>query len=133
MNEGAQTPDRAFVDPNAIIPDEPPAPPSPISAESETERRREETIRYRELRVKAEQEPEIAALRAKADAARSLEDQRAALREYYRRIFAHISKQDKSLANKCKGLEDAYLRRLAQYRLEPTIPLNPPPTPEPIN
>ena len=70
---------------------------------------------------------------AKADAARSLEDQRAALREYYRRIFAHISKQDKSLANKCKGLEDAYLRRLAQYRLEPTNPLNPPPTPEPIN
>jgi hypothetical protein len=29
-------------------------------------------------------------------------------------------------------MEDAYIRRLAQDRLEPTIPLNPPPTPEPI-
>jgi hypothetical protein len=29
-------------------------------------------------------------------------------------------------------METAYLRRLAQERLEPTIPLNPPPTPEPL-
>jgi hypothetical protein len=26
----------------------------------------------------------------------------------------------------------AYLRRLGQYRVEPTIPLHPPPTPEPL-
>jgi len=133
MDPGTSVPDEAFVDPNAIVPDEPPAPPSPISIESETEKRREQTIRYRELRVKAEQEPAIAAMKAKADSARSPEDQRAALREYYRMLFARIIKLDKSLEEKCKTLEDAYLRRLAQTRLEPTIPLNPPPTPEPLN
>jgi hypothetical protein len=55
------------------------------------------------------------------------------MREYYRLLFKKIVAIDKSLAEKCKVMETAYLRRLAQERLEPTIPLNPPPTPEPLN
>ena len=40
---------------------------------------------------------------------------------------------DPALEKKCKMMEEAYIRRLAQTRLEPTIPLNPPPTPKPLD
>jgi len=40
---------------------------------------------------------------------------------------------DKDLSARCDVMEKAYLARLAQMRLEPTIPLNPPPTPVPLS
>jgi hypothetical protein len=36
---------------------------------------------------------------------------------------------DNSLSKKCDLMEKAYLTRLAQSRIEPTIPLEPPPKP----
>ena len=126
-------PDSTFTDPNAIIPEEPPsAPPVAMAIESQAVKDREQSIRYREVRVQAEKDPQIVEMLAKSEAARSLEDKRAALREYYRMLFRKIVALDKSLEAKCQILEDAYIRRLAQVRLEPTIPLNPPPTPEPL-
>jgi hypothetical protein len=85
------------------------------------------------VRVQAEKDPGIVSLLEQANRARTLEEQRAALRQYYRLLFKKIASMDKSLADKCKVMETAYIRRLAQERVEPTIPLNPPPTPEPLN
>ena len=128
-------PDESFTQPDAIIPDERPAGPPAVPAtfESAQEKARQLSIRYREVRVQAEKDPKVVSLFEQAGKAKTLEDQRAAMREYYRLLFKKIVAIDKSLAEKCKVMETAYLRRLAQERLEPTIPLNPPPTPEPLN
>jgi hypothetical protein len=128
-------PDESFTQPDAIIPDERPAGPPAVPAtfESAQEKARQLSIRYREVRVQAEKDPKVVSLFEQAGKAKTLEDQRAAMREYYRLLFKKIVAIDKSLADKCKVMETAYLRRLAQERLEPTIPLNPPPTPEPLN
>ncbi|MEX1119344.1 MAG: hypothetical protein WEB60_11185 [Terrimicrobiaceae bacterium] len=127
-------PDEAFTDPNAIVPDEMPlAPPPAVVVESEAEKLRELNIRYREVRVKAEQDPQVVRMMERADGATTLEDRRAALREYYRLLFKKVASLDSSLKMKSEMMQEAYIRRLAQIRLEPTIPLNPPPTPEPLN
>ncbi|HEY5768327.1 MAG TPA: hypothetical protein VIS71_00660 [Terrimicrobium sp.] len=128
-------PDDGSIQTDALIPDERPiGPPAvPSSFESAQEKARQLSIRYREVRVQAEKDPKVVSLFEQAERARTLEDQRAALREYYRLLFKKIIAIDKSLTEKCKTMEIAYIRRLAQERLEPTIPLNPPPTPEPLN
>jgi hypothetical protein len=128
-------PDEGFTQPEAIIPEERPiGPPAvPPTFESAQEKARQLSIRYREVRVQAEKDPKVVSLFEQAGQAKTLEDQRAAMREYYRLLFKKIIAIDKSLAEKCKVMETAYIRRLAQERLEPTIPLNPPPTPEPLN
>ncbi len=128
-------PEDALIQPDALIPDERPSvPPAvPPSFESAQEKARQLSIRYREVRVQVEKDPKVMSLFEQAEKAKTFEDQRAAFREYYRLLFKKIATVDKSLADKCKVMETAYLRRLAQERLEPTIPLNPPPTPEPLN
>ncbi len=124
-------PDSAFVDPNAIMPDMPPA--MPAAVDNRAEKIRLETIRYTQVRTQAEKDPKVESLKKQADQAKSDEEKRAAMREYYRLLFKKMVAMDKTLEVKCKNMEEAYLRRLAQTRVEPTIPLNPPPTPEPIN
>jgi hypothetical protein len=126
-------PDEALVDPNAIVPDMPVAPPPAVTADSDAQKAREETVRYKQLRTRFEQDPEVANLREQAETAPTIEDRRAAMREYYRLLFKKIVAADKSLKERSQTMLDAYLRRLAQSRLEPTIPLNPPPTPQPLN
>lgn len=129
----APMPDAAFTDPNAIIPDSGPVPPSmPKVAENPQSKTRELIVRYREVRVQADKDPQVLAMYKKSVAATTDEDKRAALREYYRLLFKKMIEIDSSLTVRCQGMEAAYLRRLAQERLEPTIPLNPPPTPEPL-
>jgi len=127
-------PDAAYTDPNAIIPDEPLAPPAlPAAAENLQEKARQLSIRYKEVRVQVDKDPQVVSLLNQAKAAKTMEDERAALRAYYRLLFQKMVAVDKSLEEKCKLMESAYLYRLSQHRLEPTIPLNPPPTPEPLN
>lgn len=89
-------------------------------------------IRYKETRLKVEKTPALESLLAKAKAARTFEAERAAYREYYRELFRRIKKLDPTLAKKCDAMETAYLNRLAQTRIEPTIPLEPPPKPSPL-
>jgi hypothetical protein len=125
-------PDDAFTMPNAVIPDEAP-PPVSQALDNAQEKARLQNIRYKEVRVQAEKDPKVKSLLDQANKAKTQEDKRAALREYYRLLFKKIIAIDKSLEAQCLILEDAYIRRLAQTRLEPTIPLNPPPTPEPLN
>ena len=122
-------PDSAFTDPNGVIPDASTATPQPAGPSAE-EVQRKIKIRYREVRVQVEKDPEVMDLLKQAQKARNFEDERAAYREYYRLLFSKMKKVDKSLTERCKAMEAAYLSRLVQYRVEPTIPLNLPPKPE---
>lgn len=127
--------DRDFVDPNAVIPGQ----PTDISsidprtaAPSNEEQDRKLKIAYREARTKAEKDSAITSLREQAETATTFEGERAAYREYYRALFKKMKQLDKSLTKKCDTMEKAYLYRLAQNRIEPTIPLEPPPKPQPL-
>jgi hypothetical protein len=127
--------DQDFVDPNALVPDLPPEIPAfdpRTAALAGEEEERQLKLRYRQARTKAEKDPAVASLLEKAETAKTFEAERAAYREYYRALFRAIRKMDKSLAKKCDLLEKTYLAKLAQTRIEPTIPLEPPPKPEPL-
>jgi len=129
---GESLPDSAFADPNAVIPDEPGAAAAGPSGPSAGELERKLKIRYREVRTEMEKDPAVRSLWDQAQSATSFEDERAALREFYRLLFKKMKKVDKDLTARCDAMERAYINRLAQTRQEPTIPLNPPPTPEPL-
>ena len=90
-------------------------------------------IRYQEVRIQVEKDPAVHSLMEQSKTAKSFEDERAALREYYRLLFKKMKKADKDLTARCDLMERAYLARLGQMRIEPTIPLNPPPTPVPLS
>lgn len=127
--------DRDFVDPNALMPGQPTDISSidPRSAgPSDEEQDRKLKILYREVRTKAEKDAAVVSLRQKAETAKTFEGERAAYREYYRALFRKMKQIDKSLTKKCDLMQEAYLTRLAQTRIEPTIPLEPPPKPEPL-
>lgn len=123
-------PDEAFTDPNSVIPEDisanlPPAPSGPSAEEIE----RKTKILYQEVRIKVDKDPQVRSLLEAAKTATTFEDERAAYREYYRLLFKKMRKADKSLVERCDRMEKAYLLSLSQTRIEPTIPLNLPPTP----
>ena len=126
--------DRDYVDPNQLMPtDAAPAPidPRTLAAAGE-EQERKIKIRYQQVRAKAEQDSDVASLLAKAKTATTFEGERAAYRKYYELLFKKMRKLDSSLSKKCDLMEKTYLARLAQTRVEPTIPLELPPKPEPL-
>lgn len=126
--------DDTLTDPNSFIPDAtslsdtPPGPAGPSAGEQE----RRLKVRYQEVRTKVDKDPAVRSLREQARKAKTFEDERAAYREYYRLLFKKMRAADKELTERCNIMESAYLARLAQTRIEPTIPLNPPPTPVPL-
>jgi len=127
--------DSQYVDPNAVIPcqtTESLASDPRSAAASNEEQDRKLKITYREVRTKAEKDAAITSLREQAESASTFEGERAAYREYYRALFKKMKQLDKSLTKKCDTMEKAYLYRLAQNRIEPTIPLEPPPKPQPL-
>jgi len=126
--------DKDFLDPNQLLPtDSAPAAIDPRTlAASGEEQERKVKIRYQQVRAKAELDPDVASLLAKAKTARTFEAERAAYRKYYELLFKKMKKLDSTLAKKCDLMEKTYLSRLAQSRIEPTIPLEPPPKPEPL-
>jgi hypothetical protein len=88
--------------------------------------------RYKTLRIKTDKDPEVVSLAQQAAEAKSDEARRQAKRAYYRLLFEKMRKADESLTAKIDRMERAYLERLEQTRIEPTIPLSPPPTPQPL-
>jgi hypothetical protein len=122
-------PDDTLVPPD-VTESEPP--PAPKIAENKYKEDRVLKVHYQEVKLQALKDVKVRSLHEQADAAKTDEGKRQALREYYRLLFAKMVKIDASLQAKCDEMEKAYLRRLGQYRVEPTIPLNPPPTPEPL-
>ena len=126
--------DRDYVDPNNLMPVEgAPASVDPRTlAASGEEQELKMKIRYQQVRTKADQDPDIESLRNKAKTSSTFEGERAAYRKYYELLFKKMKKLDSSLSKKCDLMEKTYLSRLAQTRIEPTIPLEPPPKPEPL-
>ncbi len=108
------------------------APPPPVVRENEFEKERKLKQKYQQVKLQALKDQAIREMRDRADVARTDEDKRAALREYYRMLFAKIVTIDPELKEQSDVLEKAYLRSVGQYKVEPTIPLNPPPTPVPL-
>ncbi len=119
-------------DPNSLIP--PPAEPeqpSPVNAAgNEEKQRQEQKSRYYSVKVKADKEEALASLLQKADKAKNDEVKRQALREYYDLLAKRMKKLDSGLSGWIDTMHAAYLRRLEQVRVEPTIPATPPPAPE---
>lgn len=107
----------------------PPVDPRTLAASSEAEERRLK-IRYKQARLKAEKNTSLVTLLDKAKTARTFEAERAAYRAYYRELFKLMRKSDSSISKLCDLMETTYLTKLAQTRIEPTIPLEPPPKPE---
>jgi hypothetical protein len=70
-------------------------------------------------------DPKVASLFEQAERAKTFEDQRAALRD----IIGCSSRRSLSAVacRECKVMEVAYIRQLAQERLEPAIPMGPRP------
>lgn len=128
MGSPGQNPPPA--DPNSLIP--PPAPPeqqSPVNTGANDEKQRQDQkTRYYTAKVKADKEEALASLQEKADKAKSDEAKRQALREYYDLLAKRMKKIDPSLSEWIDTMHAAYLRRLEQVRIEPTIPVNPPPS-----
>lgn len=120
-------------DPNALIPSGGgPASTPKLTETQQKEMNAKELAKYKAVKVEAEKDPAIRRMAQRAQRTSTEEDYRAAMREYYRMLFNKIELLDPSLTGKARGMKEAYLRRLVQSRIEPTIPLHPPPTPEPL-
>ncbi|MDD5199411.1 MAG: hypothetical protein PHC88_06365 [Terrimicrobiaceae bacterium] len=123
--------------PDNLIPQGPPGaegvPPAPPKvAENKFDVDRKLAVRYQEVKLLALKDEAIRSLHEQAEAAKTDEGKRQAMRAYFRLLFAKMTSIDAKLKVKCDLMEEAYLRRLGQFRVEPTIPLNPPPTPAPL-
>jgi hypothetical protein len=128
----ALNPDDTLVPPDATgLPEDVP-PPAPTIVENKYKAERELKVRYQEVKLQALKDAKVRSLHEQAEAAKTDEGKRQALREYYRLLFAKMVAIDGDLQTKCEEMERAYLRRLGQYRVAPSIPLQPPPTPEPL-
>lgn len=104
-----------------------------VAQENAAERARKERARYVEVRTLADKDPQVREMKEKSETAPSDEEKRAALREYYRLLFVKVKEIDPALTAHSERMEAAYLRRLQQVRVEPTIPLAPQPTPTATN
>jgi len=119
-------------DPNYLIPPPvEPEQPSPVnSSGNEAKQREDQKTRYYTAKTQADKEEALASLQSKADKAKSDEAKRQALRVYYDLLAKRMKKIDPSISDWIDTMHAAYLRRLEQVRVEPTIPMNPPPAAE---
>lgn len=98
--------------------------PSPINSTESIEKKKQEIkVRYNEVRTQVEKEEAVVALRKAADKATTSEGQRQTLKAYYELLFKRMKQVDASLTERCDVMQGAYLRRLEQLGLEPTVPL----------
>ena len=116
-------------DPNSLIPPPiEPGQPSPInSAGNEEKQRQDQKVKYYAAKVKADKEENLASLLTKSDKAKSDETKREILREYYDLLAKRMKKIDPSISDWVDTMHAAYLRRLQQIRVEPSIPVSLPP------
>jgi hypothetical protein len=131
-NSGAGSPGQnpPASDPNSLIPPPlEPQQPSPInSAGNEEKQRQDQKAKYYAAKVKADKEETLSALLTKSDKAKSDETKRETLREYYDLLAKRMKKIDPSISDWIDTMHSAYLRRLQQIRVEPSIPSGLPPS-----
>ena len=130
-NSGAGSPGQnpPQSDPNSLIPPPiEPSQPSPINAAgNEEKQRQDQKTKYYAAKVKADKEEALASLLTKSDKAKSDETKRETLREYYDLLAKRMKKIDPSISDWIDTMHAAYLRRLQQIRVEPSIPTGLPP------
>lgn len=130
-NSGAGSPGQnpPQSDPNSLIPPPiEPSQPSPINAAgNEEKQRQDQKAKYYAAKVKADKEETLASLLTKSDKAKSDETKRETLREYYDLLAKRMKKIDPSISDWIDTMHAAYLRRLQQIRVEPSIPTGLPP------
>jgi hypothetical protein len=119
-------------DPNSLIPPPvEPSQPSPINAAgNEEKQRQDQKAKYYAAKVKADKEDGLASLLTKSDKAKSDETKREILHEYYDQLAKRMKKIDPSISEWIDTMHAAYLRRLQQIRVEPSIPQGVPPMPD---
>jgi hypothetical protein len=131
-NSGAGSPGQnpPSSDPNSLIPPPiEPQQPSPINAAgNEEKQRQDQKAKYYAAKVKADKEESLAALLTKSDKAKNDETKREILREYYDLLAKRMKKIDPSISEWIDTMHAAYLRRLQQVRVEPSIPVALPPS-----
>ncbi|MBM3856879.1 MAG: hypothetical protein FJ390_02825 [Verrucomicrobia bacterium] len=102
---------------------------SPVNSTESIEKKKHEIkVRYNEVRTQVEKEEAVVALRQAADKATTPEGQRQTLKAYYELLFKRMKQIDPSLSERCDVMQGAYLRRIEQNGVEPTIPLTLPAT-----
>jgi len=114
------------MDPNAGSTTETPSEEvSPVNSTESIEKKKHEIkVHYNEVRTQVEKEEAVAALRQAADKATTPEGERQTLKAYYELLFKRMKQVDPSLTERCDVMQGAYLRRLEQKGIEPTIPLS---------
>ncbi|MEO6053680.1 MAG: hypothetical protein ABIP97_06690 [Chthoniobacterales bacterium] len=127
-------PDSAFTEPNSFVPEETKPTDAinlPAAKQNEAEKLRLERLNYRKAKTVVIKDAAIRSLLDQADKAQNDGDRRAAFRKYYELLDKKITKMDPSVAEYSTTMRKAQFGRLQEDRVEPTIPNNPPPTPEP--
>lgn len=128
LPDGSELPDLPEIPDDALLPGGSPDFPSIPILPPQREPERKNLARYKALRVQCEKDPALLQLKKLADSAPTYEDHRAALRQYYLRLFQQMRQADASLADTINKMERTHLKRLSQTLVEPTIPLRPPPS-----
>ncbi|MEO8204827.1 MAG: hypothetical protein ABI615_01510 [Chthoniobacterales bacterium] len=126
--------DAAFTEPNSFVPEDTQTPgisDLPQVKQNEAEKVRTDRLRYRKAKTQADKDSAVHDMREQADAAKNDGDRRAAFRKYYDLLNKKIVQIDASVADFAKIMKTAQLARLNEDHVEPTIPLSPPPTPNP--
>lgn len=118
--------------PGAVTaPSEPIIPERPPLLEDPQEAERKLRVQFRKVKAVLDRDPQLLALQETANIAPTPEDQRAARRAYYALFFQKVRKADPKLTDYADRLERSSLVPLYQTRITPTLPLNPPPKPQP--
>jgi hypothetical protein len=116
---------------DAFFPPMPDIPEVPPMIEDPKELERKMRVRLRRIKARLDRDPQLLDLQDMAARAPTPEDNRAARRAYYALFFDKVRKADPSLAQFADKTERTSLALLYQTRIEPTVPLNPPPQPQP--
>ena len=114
-----------------FMPPMPDIPEVPPMIEDPKELERKMRVKLRRIKARLNQDPQLLDLQDMAARAPTPEDRRAARRAYYALFFDKVRKADPSLAQFADKTERTSLALLYQTRIEPTVPLNPPPQPQP--
>lgn len=84
-----------------------------------------ETVRIRELKTIAEEEPEVLAQKATARCAKTEEGRRVAMRNYYALLYKNIEKLDPSLEPVLEGQLHLLLFKYEQHQVCPSVLIEP--------
>lgn len=118
-----------YTDPPQLFPEMPlpEAPQSEPGSRSRPAKRKspaasediKDRIRFREVRTRALKDPDVQRQLALAEGAKTDAEKRDAYRNYYKALYARMTKIDPSLKVRARQKEDEALAQLAQIHIEP--------------